>query len=86
MIFLMDQFSYFLSRLSFTLNFFVSHPWQPKVHVILRSYVVLTWTYDDRELAQHVTLWNNTECNIVIVEIGAHSRSSEVLIGLNLKI
>ena len=33
-----------------------------------------------------MTLWNNRECNIVIVEIGTHSRSSEVLIGLNLKI
>jgi len=32
----------------------------PKVHVILRNYVVLTWTYDKREVMEHVTLWNNT--------------------------
>ena len=29
-----------------------------KVHVILRSFVVLTWTSDTIKLVQHVTLWN----------------------------
>jgi hypothetical protein len=35
------------------------------MHVILRSYVVLTWMRDIIRLVQHVTLWNNTKCNIL---------------------
>jgi hypothetical protein len=36
----------------------------PKMHVILRNYVVLTWTYDKREVVEHVTLWNNTKSTL----------------------
>jgi hypothetical protein len=32
-----------------------------KVHVILWGFVELIWMRDTIELAQHVTLWNNTE-------------------------
>jgi hypothetical protein len=32
-----------------------------KVHMILRSFVVLTWMRDVIELQQHVILWNNTK-------------------------
>ena len=34
------------SSFFYTLNSVVSHLWQPKVHVILRSFVVLTWMHD----------------------------------------
>ena len=40
-----------------------------KVHVILRSYVVLTWMRDCRELVHHATLWNNTKGNIVMLKL-----------------
>ena len=36
-----------------------------KVHVILRSFVVLTWMHDTSELVLHVTLWNMTKCNML---------------------
>ena len=36
-----------------------STPAATKVHVILMRYVGSTWMHDDRELVQHVTLWNN---------------------------
>ena len=32
-----------------------------KVHVLLWSFVVLTWMHDTIELVQHVTIWNNTK-------------------------
>lgn len=32
-----------------------------RVHVILRSFVVLTWMRDKREVVKHVTLWNDTK-------------------------
>jgi hypothetical protein len=32
-----------------------------KVHMILRKYVVSTWTHDNRNLVQHVTLLNTTK-------------------------
>jgi hypothetical protein len=41
-----------------------------KVHVTLQSFVVLTWVHDTRELVPHVTLWNNTKCNILMVWCG----------------
>ena len=41
-----------------------------KVHVILWSFVVLTWMHDTIELVQHVTLWNNTKCNILMMWYG----------------
>jgi hypothetical protein len=34
----------------YTLNSIVSHMWQPKVHMILQSFVVLTWVRDAIEL------------------------------------
>ena len=40
-----------------------------KVHMVLWSYIVLTWMCDNRELVQHMTLWNNTKCNIVMLEL-----------------
>jgi hypothetical protein len=36
-------------------------PLATKVHVILRSFVVLTRMHDTIELVQHVPLWNNTK-------------------------
>ena len=36
-------------------------PVATKVHVILRSFVVLTWMCDIIGSVQHVTLWNSTE-------------------------
>ena len=45
-------------------------PVATKVHVILRSFVVLTWMCDYIKLVQHVTLWNNTKCNILMVWYG----------------
>ena len=36
-------------------------PMATKVHMMLQSFVVLTWMRDTRELVQHVTLWNNTK-------------------------
>ena len=36
-------------------------PLATKVHMILQSFVVLTWMCDTIELVQHVTLWNNTK-------------------------
>ena len=35
-----------------------------KVQGILRSYVVLTWMRDKRELVWHVTLWNTTKSTL----------------------
>jgi hypothetical protein len=36
-------------------------PVATKVHVILRSLVVLPWMRDTNELVQHVTFWSNTK-------------------------
>ena len=36
-------------------------PMAIKVHVVLRSFVVLSWMHDAVELVWHVTLWNNTK-------------------------
>ena len=41
-----------------------------KVHVILRSFVLSIWMCDTIELVEHVTLWNNTKCNIWMVYCG----------------
>jgi hypothetical protein len=41
-----------------------------KVHMILRSLVVLKWMRDTIEVVQNVTLWNNTKCNILMVWCG----------------
>jgi hypothetical protein len=46
-------------------------PVATKVHVTLRSLVVLTWMRDTNELVLHVTLWNNTKCNILMMWCGA---------------
>jgi hypothetical protein len=44
-------------------------PMATKVHVMLRSFVVLTWIRDIIEL---VTLWNNIlKCNILMVWCGS---------------
>ena len=40
------------------------------VHVILRSFIVLTWMCDTMELVQLVTLKNNTKCNFLMVWCG----------------
>ena len=37
-----------------------------KVHVILRRFVVLTWMHYNRELMQHVILWNNIKSTLLM--------------------
>jgi hypothetical protein len=41
-----------------------------KVHVILQNFTVLTWMRDTIDLVEHVTLWNNTKCNILMAWCG----------------
>ena len=41
-----------------------------KVHMMLRSFVVLTWMRDTVELLKHVTLWNNIEWIVLMVWCG----------------
>jgi hypothetical protein len=36
-------------------------PVATKVHMILRSFVVVSWLHDTSELVQHVTFWSNTK-------------------------
>jgi hypothetical protein len=42
-------------------------PVAAKVHVILQIFGVLTWMRDTIELVEHMTPWNNTKCNILMV-------------------
>lgn len=37
-------------------NFIISRSLQPKCHMILRSYAVLTWMHDERGAVKHMTL------------------------------
>ena len=39
-------------------------PVATKVHVILWSFLVLTWMRDTSELVWHVTLWNNKKKDV----------------------
>ena len=41
-------------------------PTATNVHVMLRRFAVLTWMMrDNRELVEHVTLWNNTKSTLL---------------------
>jgi hypothetical protein len=48
------------STCMYTLNLPNIMPMATKVHVISRRYAMLTWMHDNRDLVQHVILWNST--------------------------
>ena len=54
-------------HLSVFLSSLVSHIWQLQCTWYYIVLFVLTWMCDNRKLFQHVTLWNNTKCNIVML-------------------
>ena len=43
------------------------------LHVVLRRSTVFTWMCNNRELVQHVTLWNSMKFNIVIKDNMTHA-------------
>jgi hypothetical protein len=45
-------------------------PVATKVQVMLWSFIVLTQMHESIESVYHVTLWNNTKCNILMVWCG----------------
>ena len=45
----------------YTLTSLTSRMWQPKRHVILRRFAMLTWMHDNIDLVEHVALSNNTK-------------------------
>ena len=54
--------------------------WQPECMWDYKVFVVLTWICDNRELVEHVTLWKNTKCNVVILNSSmGHEYSPKVV-------